>query len=234
MLEVDRITKEYPSAEGPLRVLDAVSLRMHPGQRMVVMGPSGSGKSTLLSILGGLEKPTSGTVTLDGVDPFALTSDERASFRNSKIGFIFQEHHLMPGCTALDNVVLPALATGSVTRPIEERARWLLDRIGLSGRAEHPPSRLSGGERQRVAIARALLNAPPLILADEPTGQLDAHGAVAVAELLVEMAAESAAMLIVVTHAASIATRIAGRDSNALHDLVNGRLAPRHRGAALP
>ncbi|MFM7033615.1 MAG: ABC transporter ATP-binding protein, partial [Planctomycetia bacterium] len=185
MLEADCITKDYPSAEGPLRVLDAVSLRMEPGRRLVVMGPSGSGKSTLLSILGGLERPTSGTVRLDGVDLFALSASDLAAFRNTRMGFVFQEHHLLPGCTALDNVVLPALATGRVTGPVEERARRLLVRVGLARRLDHAPSRLSGGERQRVAIARALLNAPELILADEPTGQLDAHAAAAVADLLV-------------------------------------------------
>lgn len=234
MLEADRITKDYPSADGPLRVLDAVSLRMEPGQRLVVMGPSGSGKSTLLAILGGLERPTSGTVRLDGVDPFELSANDLAAFRNTRIGFVFQEHHLLPGCTALDNVVIPALAAGRVTEPAEERARRLLDRVGLARRLDHAPSRLSGGERQRVAIARALLNAPQLILADEPTGQLDAHAAAAVADLLVELAAESSAMLVVVTHASSIAARIAAGSDDAIRQLVDGRFAPRPEGSSPP
>lgn len=224
MLEVDCMTKEYPSAEGPLRVLDAVSFRMEPGQRMVVMGPSGSGKSTLLAILGGLDAPTSGTVRLGGVDPYGLPTDGRAAFRNQRIGFVFQEHHLLGGCSALDNVVLPALAAGRVSREIESRAKELLDRVDLGARAGHPPARLSGGERQRVAIARALLLRPQLILADEPTGQLDAHAAAAVADLLLALAAETAAMLIVVTHADSIARRIAAGAPDVIHRLVDGRL----------
>ena len=223
MLEVDRLAKEYPSPAGPLRVLDDVSLRMESGERLVVMGPSGSGKSTLLSILGTLEEPSSGAVRLDGVDPFALPVRERAEFRNRRLGFVFQEHHLMAGCSALDNVVLPALATGRVTDEIEARGRELLERVGLTHRIDHPPARLSGGERQRVAIARAVIHAPRLILADEPTGQLDSHAAAAVAELLRELAAETSSLLIVVTHAESIAARISA-GGGLVRPLIDGRL----------
>ena len=232
MLEADRITKEYPSAAGPLRVLDSVSLRMSSGQRLVIMGPSGSGKSTLLAILGTLEEPTAGSLRIDGVDPFTLAIDERAAFRNRRIGFVFQEHHLLAGCTALDNVVLPALAAGRVTDEAVARGRDLLRRVGLADRCDHPPARLSGGERQRVAIARALLQEPRLILADEPTGQLDSRAAAEVTDLLCELAAERAAMLVVVTHAEPIAARIASGESDVIRHLVDGRLEA--RGGAEP
>lgn len=225
MLEVEHLAKEYPSPAGPLRVLDDVSFRMRGGERLVVMGPSGSGKSTLLSILGTLEEPSSGAVRLDGVDPFALPARERAAFRNQRLGFVFQEHHLMAGCSALDNVVLPALAAGRVSDEIEARGRRLLERVGLIHRIDHPPARLSGGERQRVAIARGLIHAPRLILADEPTGQLDSHAAAAVADLLVELAAETSSLLVVVTHAESIAARITA-GGGLVRPLIDGRLHP--------
>ena len=221
MLEVDRISKSFPVPAGELRVLDGVSFRLAPGERMAIMGPSGSGKSTLLSILGALEQPTGGTVRLDGADPCSMTADERASFRNRRVGFVFQEHHLLPGCTAVDNVVLPALATGSVSRDIEVRARRLLERVGLGDRLGSLPAELSGGERQRVAVARALVLSPRLILADEPTGQLDAHASATVTELLVELAAEMGGMLVVVTHAEAVAARV-----GTVRHLVDGRLVP--------
>jgi lipoprotein-releasing system ATP-binding protein len=221
MLEVDRISKSFPLPSGELSVLDGVSFRLAPGRRMAIMGPSGSGKSTLLSILGALEEPTSGTVRLDGADPCSMTADGRAAFRNRRIGFVFQDHHLLAGCTAVDNVVLPALAAGSVSRDIEVRARRLLERVGLGDRLGSLPAELSGGERQRVAVARALVLSPRLILADEPTGQLDAHAAARVTELLVELAAETGGMLVVVTHAEAVAARI-----GAVHHLVAGRLVP--------
>lgn len=225
MLEVDRLAKEYSSPAGPLRVLDDVSLRMEAGERLVVMGPSGSGKSTLLSILGTLEEPSAGFVRLDGIDPFSLPPAGRAAFRNERIGFVFQEHSLMAGCSALDNVVLPALATGRVSDEIESRGRGLLERVGLASRIDHSPAQLSGGERQRVAIARSLIHAPRLILADEPTGQLDAHAAAAIADLLVELTAATASLLIVVTHAASIAGRITA-GGGLIRQLIDGRLQP--------
>jgi lipoprotein-releasing system ATP-binding protein len=221
MLEVDRISKAFPLPDGELRVLDGVSFELAPGGRMAIMGPSGSGKSTLLSILGTLEQPTSGTVRLDGADLSSLNVDQRASFRNRRIGFVFQEHHLLPGCTAVDNVVLPALATGSVSRDIEARARQLLTRVGLGERLGSLPAELSGGERQRVAVARALVLSPRLILADEPTGQLDAHAAAMVTELLVELAEEAGGMLLVVTHAEAVAARV-----GMVRRLVDGRLSP--------
>ena len=157
---------------------------------------------------------------LDGIDPYAGGSAERAAYRNREVGFVFQEHQLLPGCTALDNVVLPALATGRVTAAQEQRGRDLLERVGLAERAGHLPGELSGGERQRVAVARAMLLEPRLLLADEPTGQLDSQTADGVTDLLVEMAREAGGMLVVVTHADSIAARI-----GPVRQLVDGVLA---------
>lgn len=221
MLEVAGITKTYPSAAGGLRVLDEVALAVEPGGQLAIMGPSGSGKSTLLAIIGGLEEPSAGRVRLDGVDPFAGDAVARAAFRNRRIGFVFQEHHLLAGCSALDNVVLPALATGRVPADVAARARRLLERVGLADRIAHTPDELSGGERQRVAVARALVLAPRLLLADEPTGQLDSRASAQVTDLLVELAAESGGMLVVVTHSADVARRVGH-----VRQLVDGRLQP--------
>jgi lipoprotein-releasing system ATP-binding protein len=202
-------------------VLDEVALAVEPGGQLAIMGPSGSGKSTLLAIIGGLEEPTAGRVRLDGVDPFAGDAVARAAFRNRRIGFVFQEHHLLPGCSALDNVVLPALATGRVPAEVAARACRLLERVGLAERMAHMPDELSGGERQRVAVARALVLGPRLLLADEPTGQLDSRASVQVTDLLVELAAESGGMLVVVTHSADVARRVGH-----VRQLVDGRLQP--------
>ena len=221
MLEVHRVSKSFPTPGGPLPVLADVSFTLAPGGRLAFMGPSGSGKSTLLSILGGLEPPTTGSVSLDGVDPYALDAAGRAAFRNRRIGFVFQDHHLLSGCTALDNVVLPALAAGPAGRDLAVRAARLLDRVGLAGRGGHLPAELSGGERQRVAVARALLLSPRLVLADEPTGQLDARTAAGVADLLVELVAETGGMLVVVTHSAPLAARV-----GTVRRLADGRLEP--------
>jgi lipoprotein-releasing system ATP-binding protein len=221
VLEVDRVSKSFPVAGGRLPVLFDVSLALEPGGRLAIMGPSGSGKSTLLSIIGALEEPTAGGVRLDGVDPFALDATARAAFRNRRIGFVFQDHHLLGGCTALDNVVLPALATGPVGTDLAVRAARLLDRVGLSGRGGHLPGELSGGERQRVAVARALVLAPRVVIADEPTGQLDARTAADVADLLVDLVAESGGMLVVATHSESLAMRV-----GTVRRLVDGRLDP--------
>jgi lipoprotein-releasing system ATP-binding protein len=202
-------------------VLDGISLQLSGGERLTIMGPSGSGKSTLLSMLGTLEEPTAGTIRLDGIDPYGLNGNARAAFRNHEIGFVFQDHHLLNGCSAIDNVVLPALAVGRVSDAVASRAHYLLERIGLGKRCHHLPSELSGGERQRVAIARALLLSPRLILADEPTGQLDAQAAVRVTELLVELVSELGGMLVVATHAEAVALRI-----GTIRTLVDGRLVP--------
>ena len=221
MLHLDRITKDYPAGDAPVRVLDDVTLSLPPGGRLAIMGPSGSGKSTLLSIAGGLEPPTAGRVTLDGVDPYAGSAAALAAFRNRRIGFVFQDHHLLDGCTALDNVLVPALASGRVPIDLVARGTRLLERVGLGGRMTHRPGELSGGERQRVAVARALLLSPRLVLADEPTGQLDSRTAGDVAALLVELVAESGSMLVVVTHDPAIAERV-----GEIRRLRDGRLEP--------
>lgn len=219
MLDVSHLSKRYATPAGDLHVVRNVSFQMTPGESLAIMGPSGSGKSTLLAMLGGLEIPSEGTVRLDGIDPYAGGAAERAAFRNREVGFVFQEHQLLPGCTALDNVVLPALAAGRVTAEQESRGRELLERVGLAERAGHLPGELSGGERQRVAVARAMLLNPRLLLADEPTGQLDSHTADGVADLLVEITAELSGMLVVVTHADRLASRI-----GAIRQLVDGML----------
>jgi lipoprotein-releasing system ATP-binding protein len=219
VLEVERISKTFGTPGSELQVLDDVSFTVEPGQQLAIMGPSGSGKSTLLAIIGGLEQPTSGAVRLDGIDPFAVDAACRARFRNERIGFVFQDHHLVAGCTALDNVLVPALARGTVPLAGVERAAALLARVGLADRSGHLPSELSGGERQRVAVARALLFSPRLVLADEPTGQLDSRSAAAVTDLLIELTAEAGGMLIVVTHDAGVAGRM-----GTVRRLVDGRL----------
>jgi lipoprotein-releasing system ATP-binding protein len=210
-LRVAGLHKSYPTPAEPLVVLRGVSLEMRGGESLAIVGPSGSGKSTLLNIVGTLDRPTEGSVTLDDIAPFSLDANELARFRAQRIGFVFQDHHLLPQCTAVENVLLPRLALGRVGEPDSARARQLLDRVGLSNRATHLPAELSGGERQRVAVARALMNAPALILADEPTGNLDASAAGSVGELLAAVAGEVSAILIVVTHSAELSKRFARR-----------------------
>jgi lipoprotein-releasing system ATP-binding protein len=205
-LEVADLGKDYPTRSGPLTVLRDVSIRLDRGESLAVMGPSGSGKSTLLHILGTLDRPSRGTVRLDDKDPFALTEPELADYRNRNVGFVFQDHHLLPQCTVLENVLIPTLVNLSAKRSeIEKWAKQLLDRVGLSGRLEHRPAELSGGERQRVAVARALVLKPVILLADEPTGNLDRHAARSVGEVLLELHREQRTMLVVVTHSPELA-----------------------------
>jgi lipoprotein-releasing system ATP-binding protein len=204
-LDVVNLAKDYPSLSGPLSVLRDVTLRMERGDAAAVMGPSGSGKSTLLQILGTLDEPTRGTVRLEQRDPFALRERDLADFRNRQIGFIFQDHHLLPQCTVLENVLIPTLVGHETKEAVKGRAHQLLDRVGLGNRLEHRPAELSGGERQRVAVARALINRPALLLADEPTGNLDRNNAQAVGRLLVELHREENSILLVVTHSPELA-----------------------------
>jgi lipoprotein-releasing system ATP-binding protein len=204
-LIVTNLCKEYPTRSGPLSVLRDIRLELGRGQAMAVMGPSGSGKSTLLHILGTLDRPSSGTVRLDGKDPFALPEPELADFRNRHIGFIFQDHHLLPQCSVLENVLVPTLVGKDERNEAEQWARELLGRVGLSGRLDHRPAELSGGERQRVAVARALIRRPVLLLADEPTGNLDRRTARAVGELLLSLHEQEQTILVVVTHSAELA-----------------------------
>jgi lipoprotein-releasing system ATP-binding protein len=186
-------------------VLSGVSFSLAPGDAAAVMGPSGSGKSSLLYILGALEPPTSGTVSLDGRDPFQLAPDDLAAFRNSSIGFVFQDHCLLPQCTVLENVLIPTLVARDGT-DAAARARTLVDQVGLGDRVDHRPAELSGGERQRVAIARALIQSPRLLLCDEPTGNLDRAAADNVASLLLDLHRRQNTILIVVTHSAQLAS----------------------------
>ena len=213
MLVVDRVSKSYPTPRGDLPVVRDVSLTLSRGDAIAVMGPSGSGKSTLLYMLGALEPPSSGTVTLDGHDPFALRDREQAAFRNRHVGFVFQDHSLLPQCTVLENVLTPTLVApvsppdGSGADTDSARARTLLERVGLGGRLEHRPGELSGGEKQRAAVARALIRSPVLLLCDEPTGNLDSASADAVAGLLLDLHAAQNTILVVVTHSAALAAR---------------------------
>jgi len=200
------IRKQYQMGDQTLDVLTDISFEIQSGESVAIMGPSGCGKSTLLNILGALEKPDGGHVKLGDTDPFALNERALAQFRNRNIGFIFQEHHLLPQCTVMENVLIPTLVNGD-PQAEEGRARELLDRVGLSQRIEHRPAELSGGERQRVAIARALINEPDVLLADEPTGNLDEQTADGIADLLRDVQRDAQTILIVVTHSAEIASR---------------------------
>jgi lipoprotein-releasing system ATP-binding protein len=205
-LVVTNLSKDYPTRSGPLSVLRGVGFSLSRGESLAVMGPSGSGKSTLLHILGTLDTPTSGIVRIEDTDPFTLAEPELAAFRNRRIGFVFQDHHLLPQCSVLENVLVPTLVSRE-TKPAESEAyaRQLLDRVGLGGRLDHRPAELSGGERQRVAVARALVLRPVLLLADEPTGNLDRKNAQAVGELLFELHRQENTILVVVTHSSELA-----------------------------
>ena len=209
MLHVSELSKDYPTPRGPLRVLSGVSFDLAPGDAAAIMGPSGSGKSSLLYILGGLEPPSSGTVTLDGKNPFQLNAAGLATFRNKEIGFVFQDHCLLPQCTVLENVLVPTLLAPD--REDASRARALVERIGLADRIDHRPAALSGGERQRVAIARALIRSPRLLLCDEPTGNLDRAAAENVASVLLDLHRLKNTILLVVTHSAALAERFPAR-----------------------
>jgi lipoprotein-releasing system ATP-binding protein len=207
LLEATNLTKQYPSPRGPLPILSGVSLSLNRGDAVSIMGPSGSGKSTLLYILGTLEPPTSGSVTLDGRDPFLLKEKELAAFRNKEIGFIFQDHCLLPQCSVLENVLVPTLVAANKNGSYEERARKLLADIGLDGRLDHRPAELSGGEKQRVALARAMILDPLVVLCDEPTGNLDHASAEVVSALLLEMNRRRKSILVVVTHSAELGAK---------------------------
>jgi lipoprotein-releasing system ATP-binding protein len=211
MLEVSGLTKSYPTPRGPLTVLSDVSFTLAPGDAAAVMGPSGAGKSSLLYLLGALEPPSAGAVMLDGVDPFRLSPDKLAAFRNASIGFVFQDHCLLPQCSVLENVLIPTLVSAADNGHAIDRARDLIARVGLGDRLDHRPGELSGGERQRVAIARALVQQPRLLLCDEPTGNLDRASADTVAALLLDLHRRQRTILVVVTHSVALASRFAIR-----------------------
>src|SRR5579872_5200425 len=189
-LQLTGVTKSYPAAGGALSILSGVDLALSRGDALAITGPSGAGKSTLLYIIGTLDTPSGGSVRILGQDPFSFGRAALARFRNTTIGFVFQEHYLLPQCTVLENVLIPTIAGKGAGHAEESRAKSLLERVGLGARATHRPAELSGGERQRAAICRALINQPPLLLADEPTGNLDRHTADSIGSLLLELGRE--------------------------------------------
>ena len=222
MLDVSKVSKHYVTPRGPLTVLSDVSFSMAPGEAAAIMGPSGSGKSSLLYILGGLEPPSAGSVCIDGRSLFVLGSSELADFRNASVGFVFQDHCLLPQCSVLENVLVPTLIA-----PVDNfvpRAKSLIDQVGLGERIDHRPGELSGGEKQRVAIARALIREPRLVLCDEPTGNLDPVSADAAASLLLGLHRRQKSILIVVTHSARLASQFPIRFE--LADQRLNRVAP--------
>ncbi|HKR13713.1 MAG TPA: ABC transporter ATP-binding protein [Pyrinomonadaceae bacterium] len=210
MLEVESLSKEYSTPAGPLRIVSDVSFSLPLGSAVSIMGPSGSGKSTLLYLLGALEPPSRGTITLNGQNPFLLSSKQLAAFRNQQIGFVFQDHCLLPQCSVLENVLTPTLVS-SPNGNSHSRAAELLKHVGLAERLDHRPAQLSGGEKQRVALARALIMKPKLLLCDEPTGNLDQKSAAVVADLLLDIHQQSETILVVVTHSTELATRFPQR-----------------------
>jgi len=219
LLEARNISKSYATPRGPLPILNGVTLSLAAGDAISIIGPSGTGKSTLLYILGALDPPTSGEVTLDGRNPFTLSDKDVSAFRNREVGFVFQDHCLLPQCTVLENVLIPTMVTSDRN---EQRAKQLLEQVGLAHRLDHRPAELSGGEKQRVAIARAMIRSPKLLLCDEPTGNLDRHTAAQVADLLVEINRASRNILVVVTHSAELAGRFPK-----VFELVEGQLVAR-------
>jgi lipoprotein-releasing system ATP-binding protein len=210
LLKVENLSKEYPTPAGPLRIVSDISLSLPAGSAVSIMGPSGSGKSTLLYMLGALEPPSSGTVTLSGQNPFLLNAKQLAAFRNQQIGFVFQDHCLLPQCSVIENVLTPTMVSTANGEP-SSRATELLKQVGLAERLEHRPAQLSGGEKQRVALARALIMKPQLLLCDEPTGNLDQKSADIVADLLLETQRNAETILIVVTHSKELAARFPQR-----------------------
>ncbi len=221
-LVVKGLCREFISPAETLSVLRDVDLEVSSGENLSIVGPSGCGKSTLLYILGTLDRPTAGQVELDGVNPFSLSAKLLAEFRNQSIGFVFQDHHLLPQLSVTENVLLPALATENPSSELVERADALVRDIGLSQRKDHLPGQLSGGERQRVAVARALLNRPKLLLADEPTGNLDADNTQRITELLFDLPRREGAILAVVTHSDWVASQASKQMRLEDHRLVPG------------
>ena len=200
ILEAVQIEKHYPSGAGVLKVLKGINLNIRQGEILIISGPSGAGKSTLLHILGTLDKPTSGSILINGQDTSALKETEISIFRNKNIGFVFQFHYLLPEFSALENILIPRMIMGSDTKKDVLEAKQILDEVGLSQRYDHHPNQLSGGEQQRVAMARALINHPKLVLADEPTGNLDSRNSHALFELILDLNNKYNQTFIIVTH----------------------------------
>lgn len=212
LLQLSDVTKRYPAPDGreSASILDGIHMTIAAGESVSVVGPSGSGKSTLLNIIGGLDSPTSGTVTLNGRDISHLDQNQLANIRNQEIGFVFQQHHLLPQLSVLENVMVPCLMVQNTQarQKSEERARQLLERVGLKERIDYWPGQISGGERQRVAVVRALINEPNLLLADEPTGSLDRAASDGITKLLIELNEQEGIALVVVTHAMDLARQM--------------------------
>jgi putative ABC transport system ATP-binding protein len=206
MIELKDIRKDYRMGQLDICALDRVSLSVRKGELIAIMGPSGSGKSTLMNVLGCLDRPTSGTYTFESREISAMTDDELAHVRNAKIGFVFQSFNLLPRFTALKNVEMPLIYSGMAAKQRTERAIPVMERVGLRDRMEHKPTELSGGQQQRVAIARALVNNPPLLLADEPTGNLDSRSGAEILNILVDLNRQGATIMIV-THDHDVASR---------------------------
>ncbi len=225
MLELIELHKSYNTSAGPLEVLKKVSLRVERGRSVSIVGPSGCGKSTLLNLIGALDRPDSGKVLLGGQNLTELDERALAAFRNRRIGFVFQLHHLLPQCTVLENVLLPTLAGGKAKESaisLQQRAMQILEKVGLADRAGELPGRLSGGQRQRAAVARALINRPQLLLADEPTGSLDEETAGSVIGLLADLNRRQKITLVVVTHSSALAARM-----DQMYELKKGMLSER-------
>jgi lipoprotein-releasing system ATP-binding protein len=218
-LRAGRVIKRFAIGDQTLEILCGVDLCVRSGESLAVLGVSGAGKSTLLHLLGGLDRPSEGRVLFDGRDVGQMSGPEQAAFRNHTIGFVFQFHHLLPEFDAEENVMMPALIAGWSRRRARARARELLEAVHLSHRLRHGPGKLSGGERQRVAIARALVHQPPVVLADEPTGNLDPHTAEEVEELFLRLTRDLGTALVLVTHNERLASRLSKRAY-----LVDGRL----------
>ncbi|TVL37460.1 lipoprotein-releasing ABC transporter ATP-binding protein LolD [Shewanella algae] len=225
LLEAKAVSKSYQEGKLSTKVLEQVDLKVYPGEQLAIVGSSGSGKSTLLHILGTLDKPSAGQVLLEGEDLYKASASRQAQLRNQAMGFIYQFHHLLPEFNALENVAMPGLIAGRPKAEVREQARALLERVGLGHRLDHTPAELSGGERQRVAIARALINGPKVVLADEPTGNLDAHSGEAVYELIRELASQLGTAFVVVTHDHQLAARM-----DRQLQMVDGRLSAPEAG----
>lgn len=224
MLECNSLTRVYSEGPQDLTVLDQLELRVHAGERVAIVGSSGSGKTTLLNLLGGLDRPSAGSVVIAGEPLAGLNEAALGRFRNRYIGFVYQFHHLLAEFTALENAALPLIIRGQSKKAAEQRAMLLLERVGMKARADHKPGELSGGERQRVAIARALVTDPRLVLMDEPTGNLDQSTASTILALMDELAKESACAFVIVTHDVSLAAhqdRVLRLDSGRLVEQNN-------------
>lgn len=222
LAELQNVSKSYHSDGGAVPVLKDLDLSITEGETVAIVGPSGSGKSTLLNLLGALDRPDSGRVTVAGTDLASLDAAHLSEYRNTQVGFVFQLHHLLPQCTVLENVLIPSLPRKDIARAaVQERAKKLLDAVGLTHRLHHRPGQLSGGERQRAAVARALINEPKLLLADEPTGSLDRTSAERLADLLADIHSREKITIVMVTHAPDLARRM-----SRVLELRDGKLCP--------